>query len=106
MSDRVIVSSGGGLGTVGLGLGLGLVALAAVGGLGYVGYRWLKANKEKFDPTSTQNAVYHDAIGGVGRTLSGDKEWTLGGWIFDVTHPGTVAERDAGLVRNNVQGGI
>ncbi len=39
------------------------------------------------------NPVSHDnlanrAVGAVGSALSGDDEWTLGGWLFDVTHGG------------------
>lgn len=40
----------------------------------------------KINPASDQNFIYHDIIGAVGRSSSGDPDWTLGGWIYDITH--------------------
>jgi hypothetical protein len=51
------------------------------------------------NPTSTDNIVY-SAANGVYETVlpstaengrNADGSWTIGGWIYDVTHPGTAA---------------
>jgi len=39
----------------------------------------------KVAPWSDQNIIYKDIIGAIGRSTSGDKNWTLGGWIYDIT---------------------
>jgi hypothetical protein len=51
------------------------------------------------DPTSRDNVAYQTAnqIGGSlvtapdGNGKNADGSWSLGGWIYDVTHPSTVA---------------
>ncbi len=40
----------------------------------------------KVAPWSDQNIIYKDIVGAIGRSTSGDKNWTLGGWIYDITH--------------------
>jgi hypothetical protein len=68
-----------------LGVGLGLVAVL---GVYFVGRRALEAARDAaplVTPTSSANLVYGGAIGGVGRVLSQDPHWTLGGWIRDLT---------------------
>lgn len=40
----------------------------------------------KVNPASDQNFIYHDIIGAIGRSASNDQDWSLGGWIYDVTH--------------------
>lgn len=40
----------------------------------------------KVNPASDQNFIYHDIIGAIGRSASGEEDWTFGGWIYDVTH--------------------
>lgn len=42
------------------------------------------------NPTSDQNLAYR-GVNAVGSAISGDEHWTLGGWIYDVTHPGESA---------------
>ena len=37
------------------------------------------------DPTNPDN-VANSAVTAVGREISGDSAWTLGGWVYDVTH--------------------
>jgi hypothetical protein len=41
---------------------------------------------EKLNPVSDQNIIYDGVVGGVGRVISGDEHWSLGGWIYDITH--------------------
>ncbi len=49
------------------------------------------------NPASTNNVVYQ-GVNAVGGALAGDNgrnadgSWTLGGWLYDVTHPGWAAE--------------
>lgn len=40
----------------------------------------------ELNPASDQNLVY-SGISGLGASVSGKDDWTLGGWIYDVTHP-------------------
>lgn len=77
--------------------GLGLV----VGGVLVVGLvYWLFRDKlahvvtEKLNPASDQNVIYDDVIGGVGRAVSGNDNWSLGSWIYDVFN------KDANLAGN------
>lgn len=44
------------------------------------------AAAHKANPYSTDNVIYHDVIGGAGRAVTGDTNWTLGGWIYDLFH--------------------
>jgi hypothetical protein len=37
------------------------------------------------NPADSRNVVY-SSIGAVGGAISGNKDWSLGGWIYDVTH--------------------
>jgi len=41
----------------------------------------------KLNPASRENLIYDDVIGGLGRSVSGDSSWSLGGWLYDLTHP-------------------
>jgi hypothetical protein len=40
----------------------------------------------KLSPTSTDNYIYDDLIGGLGRGATGNKSWSLGTQIYDLTH--------------------
>lgn len=40
---------------------------------------------EQIKPSSDQNIIYQ-GINGIGSTVTGDKYFTLGGWIYDKTH--------------------
>jgi hypothetical protein len=51
----------------------------------YTGAEYLVT--EKLNPASTNNVVYDNLIGGIGRTVSGSEHWSLGGWLYDITHP-------------------
>lgn len=37
------------------------------------------------NPADNRNVVY-SGVNGIGGAISGDSSWTLGGWIYDVTH--------------------
>lgn len=42
---------------------------------------------QSVDPTSRDN-IFYRGVNKVGESISGRQGWTLGGWIYDVTHPG------------------
>jgi hypothetical protein len=35
-------------------------------------------------PTSDQNIIYDDIVGGIGRAASGDESWSAGTWLYDL----------------------
>lgn len=65
------------------GVGLGLVGLAAL---------WLVARSVKstlgdaLNPTSSGNLAY-SGVNGVGAAVSGNKDFSLGVWIYELFHP-------------------
>lgn len=80
-----------------VGLGVGLLAL------GYVGYKAYKDGPQAIadaanaiNPTNPDNifATGVNSVGGAivsepdGAGKNADGSWTLGGWVYDVTHPG------------------
>lgn len=38
------------------------------------------------NPTSDQNLAYR-GVNGVGQAISGDDDWSLGSWMYDVMNP-------------------
>lgn len=40
---------------------------------------------ETLNPASSENIV-NRGVTGAGAAISGDRNWTLGGWVYDVTH--------------------
>lgn len=38
------------------------------------------------NPASPENLAYR-GVNGIGAALTGEESFTLGGWIYDVTHP-------------------
>jgi len=57
----------------------------------FMGYAWdgitnaAVSVAPRVNPASDQNLIY-SGVNGIGGALSGDKDWTLGNWLFDVTH--------------------
>lgn len=45
---------------------------------------------DSVNPASDNNLVY-SGVNSVGKVISGDKDFTLGGWIYDFTHPNQAA---------------
>lgn len=37
------------------------------------------------NPTNPEN-VFHSGVNATGAAISGDKDWTLGGWVYDLFH--------------------
>jgi hypothetical protein len=53
-------------------------------------------------PTNQDNVFYDTIVGGIGRGASGDPNWTLGGWVYDVFH--TEYDPNAGPTGANLIG--
>jgi hypothetical protein len=74
---------------------LGAVAVCVAGFLIYKGYK--KAGEtaaavvEKVNPASPNNFI-NQGVESLGRKISGDSGWTLGGWIYDKLHPAESAQ--------------
>lgn len=51
----------------------------------YAGYRLIKALGPRFDPTSDKNLAY-TGVNAVGAAVSGNKDFSLGGWFYELTH--------------------
>jgi hypothetical protein len=41
----------------------------------------------ELNPASPDNIIYDGLIGGAGRAITGDEDFSLGVWLFEVTHP-------------------
>lgn len=66
----------------------------ALGLAGLVAFYFWKMPKGSFNPAS-QNNIVTGAVNSAGASVTGDEYFTLGGWLFDATHPAVVAERDS-----------
>ncbi len=67
----------------------GVLALGGVViGLYFVAKSQAKQALETINPVS-ENNIINQGIEGVGTALSGEPGWTLGGWLYDITHPVT-----------------
>lgn len=57
----------------------------------------VKAAAQSVDPTSTENLVYK-GVNHVGAAVSGDQSFSLGSWLYDVTHPNEFPDLNAGTI--------
>lgn len=68
---------------------IGLVVVGVAGYVIYTGYKKAgevaKAVVNKVNPASAENFAY-TGVNAVGVKLTGDKHFTLGGWIYDKIH--------------------
>jgi len=83
---------------------------AAIAGVGFVAWQLTKAARAgatlaaeglatvgaAINPASDQNLAYR-GVNAIGSGITGDSSWTLGGWIYDVTHPSEEQLRAVGL---------
>jgi len=77
-------------------IALGLVAWKVAKGAGQAG-QWVGQVAHNVDPTDPTNIV-NRAVSAVGESLTsptssgrnGDGSWSLGGWLYDVTHGGAI----------------
>lgn len=67
-----------------------MIGLVVVG----LGASWYLKNKavetakevgEAINPTNYDN-VFNQTVLSIGQEISGDNSWSLGGWIYDITH--------------------
>lgn len=81
-------------------LGLGIVGLLAVYFVGRKAVQGAATAANAINPLN-QNNMFSSAANAVGGTLvtdpngpgkNADGSWTLGGWLYDVTHPATAKE--------------
>jgi hypothetical protein len=63
---------------VAVGVGVALV-------VAWVLNRTAKAAGAAINPTDRDNLAYR-GVNAVGEAVSGERGWTLGGWLYDVTH--------------------
>jgi hypothetical protein len=74
-------------------MNLNPTTVAAITAAGIVVYMLLKeeaaavvgAVGDAIDPTNPNN-IFHSGVNAVGENISGQKGWSLGGWIYDITH--------------------
>lgn len=62
--------------------GIMVVAVLAVAGIAYAYFK-RKDIANALNPASTENIIYDNFVGGIGRQLTGDPHWSLGGQIYD-----------------------
>lgn len=69
-----------------------VLVVAGAGILGYLLWRgYQRAGQiaagavEKVNPASPNNFIYQ-GVSAVGSSITGDKNWNLGGWLYDITH--------------------
>lgn len=46
---------------------------------------------------ANKNNIINKGVSSLGATISGNDNWTLGGWVYDVTHP-----READIINPNL----
>jgi len=69
------------------------VTLGAIFAGGVVLYKANKAGQaiketvsKDLNPASNENII-NKGVSSVGASISGNENWSLGGWIYDITHP-------------------
>lgn len=75
--------------------GTAILALAGIAAVGVIVWRGSKlagqagdaitAAADKVNPANPDNVV-NQAVTGIGKTVTGNENWTFGGWIYDMTH--------------------
>lgn len=78
-----------------IGLGVGVPVLGYLGWKIYGAKEAVAAGLDKVNPASANNFV-NQGVEKVGQTLTGDSNWTLGGWAYDWSHnsDGTVKKEE------------
>lgn len=67
-------------------LALGAVAIAVYWILSREALAAAKAVGAAVNPVDRDN-VFNSGVDAVGKSLSGESGWTLGGWVYDITNP-------------------
>ena len=77
---------------------LGLVAWKAYGAAGdaaaAVGEK-VSAAAQAVNPLNPDN-VFASSVNSVGETITGQSDWSLGGWLYDTTHADPVKQATGG----------
>lgn len=73
-------------------------AVLALAAIGYVAARRagqaIAANSHLINPTDSRNLVYQ-GVNEVGSSITGEANFSLGGWLYDITHPGVASQIEA-----------
>lgn len=64
---------------------VGIVAVVLVGA-GYAATKAVQAVAPELNPLNPEN-IFAGTVNQVGKQVTGETDWTLGGYIYDVTHP-------------------
>lgn len=86
--------------------GFGLVAIGGVvivGAVIYYGYKFVSGTvetakdvvKKDLNPTSDKNLAYR-GVNAVGEAITGDQNFSLGSWLYDVFNPPKPTETSTG----------
>ena len=67
------------------------IGIAVGAGLYFFGRKIIQNVPAALNPASDKNLAY-TGVNAVGQTVSGDDSWTLGGWIYDITHDDPLAQ--------------
>lgn len=82
-----------------------VIGLAVLGGIGYGVYKIYKLGGqvgEAFNPASEKNIV-NRGVTAAGKAVTGDKYFTLGGWLYDITHPGEGEELTRSVTKAEIE---
>ncbi len=75
----------------------------ALGLAGVVAFYFWRLPAGALNPASPNNVV-NSGVNAAGASVTGDEYFTLGGWLFDQTHPAIVATRDSKIAAPAVAG--
>lgn len=76
------------------GAGVGLVLVFAVAAIGRRALAAADLSLQAINPANPNNAIA-GAVNGLGETITGTPSWSLGGWVWELSHPGQrQAERE------------
>lgn len=73
------------LGAIGAGAVLAYLAYRGTAAVVSTAVETAKDAAEAVNPLNHDNVIY-GGVNSVGGAVTGDKNWTLGGWIYDITH--------------------
>lgn len=65
--------------------GQALVLAGVVGAAMYYGQKKAREAGQAIDPTS-ENNVFYSGVNAVGKSLTGQENFDLGGWLYDKIH--------------------
>ena len=66
-------------------IGIGVVAVVGLWYLSRAGAQAVKDVGNAVNPTNPEN-VFYEGVNSTGEALTGDEDFTLGGWIYETIH--------------------